>query len=692
MTAAVDQTAAAAAYERRKDRATRRSAQQVKSARDIGELPPVADPARREAARLSLRAFCESYQSATFCLPWSPDHLKVIAKLEQAILRGGLFAVAMPRGSGKTALCEAGCLWALLFGHRQFVALIGADATASEQSLESIRIELETNETLADDFPEVCYPIEKLDRVNQRRLLYHGRSVRVRMSVDEIVLPDLPNSASASAIIRVAGITGRVRGMKAKRTDGRTVRPDLAVIDDPQTDESANSLTQCASRKRVISGAVLGLAGPGRKIAAVMPCTVIQPGDLADEFLDAKLHPQWQGERCKALYSLPDDTQWWQEVYRPVLDASHRAGRGITDATELYRANRARADKGAVVGWEHRFEDDEASAIQSAMNLYLRDEVAFFAEHQNDPRPIHKPRENEIKSEEIAARCAGFERGALPAAAQRLTAMIDVQDRVLYWCVCAWQENFTGWVVDYGTYPDQRRLHFSYADARHVLADYVRVDGVESQIYGGLDALAPSLLNREFRREDSALLTVERLLIDANYRTDTIYSWCRASRWPTIVTPSHGRYVGAGSHSFGEYKPKPGDRVGLNWRLPNVQGRRSSRYVLFDANFWKSFIADRLRVGMGGVGALALFGSNAAAHRLFAEHCTAETPDRKTSEKTGRTCDEWTMKPGRADNHWWDTLVGCAVGASMQGCALPGQAMSSVGARRKVALPGRASA
>ena len=38
----------------------------------------------------------------------------------------------------------------------------------------------------------------------------------------------------------------------------------------------------------------------------------------------------------------------------------------------------------------------------------------------------------------------------------------------------------------------------------------------------------------------------------------------------------------------------------------------------------------------------------------------------------GRRVDEWKLRPGVADNHWWDCLVGRAVAASMQGVALEG--------------------
>ena len=93
--------------------------------------------------------------------------------------------------------------------------------------------------------------------------------------------------------------------MKFKRPDGKTVRPSLVVLDDPQTDESARSLSQCANREAILAGAVLGLGGPGKKISGIMPCTVIRPGDMADNILDRDKHPEWNGERTRMVYSFP---------------------------------------------------------------------------------------------------------------------------------------------------------------------------------------------------------------------------------------------------------------------------------------------------------------------------------------------------------------------------------------------------
>ena len=73
--------------------------------------------------------------------------------------------------------------------------------------------------------------------------------------------------------------------------------------------------------------------------------------------------------------------------------------------------------------------------------------------------------------------------------------------------------------------------------------------------------------------------------------------------------------------------------------MPNVHGKRAVRHVVFDTNYWKSFVHARLAVPMGDRGCLSLFGDKPEQHRLFAEHLTAEY--RVKTEGRGRTVDEW---------------------------------------------------
>jgi len=674
-------------YEALKEAARARNAELSASGRDIGAIPEVVDPQRKARAATDFRFFCETYFPATFCLPWSDDHLKVIAKIEQAVLRGGLFAMAMPRGSGKTTLAETACIWAMLTGARQFVCLIGSDAGHARSMLESIKVEFETNEQLLEDYPEAVFPIHALERIHNRAKgqLCQGKHTRIVWTADEIVLPTIPNSQASGAIIRVAGIESRIRGMKYKRADGRALRPSLVVLDDPQTDESARSKPQTRARMDTLNGAILNLAGPGQKISGIMPCTVIRPGDMADEILDRDKHPAWQGERTQLVYAFPDSQKLW-ETYAQIRSDSFRNDGDGHEATEFYRQHQAEMDAGAAVAWPQRHNEDELSALQHAMNLRLQDERAFWAEYQNEPLPEDDDDGDQLTADAIAAKTNGYPRSYVAVGASHLTMFIDVQGKLLFYAVVAWEEDFTGYVVDYGAYPDQQRRYFTLREAQKTLGRAAPGAGLEGAIYAGLERLTDDYLSRNWRRDDGADLRIERCLIDANWgqSTDVVYQFCRQSSHAALVMPSHGRYVGASSVPFSEYKRKRGERVGHHWRIPNVQGRRQVRHVLLDTNYWKSFIHARLAVAMGDPGCLSLFGRQGIEHQLLADHLTAEY--RVRTEARGRTVDEWKLRPGGRDNHWFDCLVGTAVAASIQGAVLPGTDAQAAPTRQRIRL------
>lgn len=659
-------------YDAMREAAASRNRDAALSGRDIGEIPPVSDPVRKARARLDAEFFLLTYFPLTFCLALSADHRTAIRKAMTAILEGGLFALAMPRGSGKTTIAECLCIWAALYGHRKFILLIGASESKALELLDSIKTELDGNELLLADFPEACHAIAALDGIANRckGQLHAGKRTHIEWQKKVIVLPCIDGSAASGVIIKVAGITGAVRGSKFKRHDGVSVRPDLVIPDDPQTDSSARSKNQCTKRENILAGAVLGLAGPGKKIAGIMPCTVIRTGDVADNILDRAKHPEWNGERTKMVYKFPTNETLWTQ-YADVRGDSLRAERGLTDATAFYIANRTAMDEGAVVGWPERFNHDEASALQHAMNLRLQDEAAFFAEYQNEPLAEKNADTDVLTAEQIARKLNGMARLIVPIGAQHLTAFIDVQGKLLYYMVVAWASDFTGNIVDYGSFPDQHRPYFTLRDAQHTLKAETAGAGQEGAIYAGLQLLTGALFKSVFKRDDGADMKIERCMIDANWGTctDVVYQFCRESPHAALLLPSHGRYVGAGGKPFSDYTKKTGDRVGHNWRIPNVQGKRAIRHALFDTNYWKTFVHARLAVPLGDKGCLSLWGRDSGLHRLLAEHLTAEF--RTKTEGRGRTVDEWKLRPEQFDNHWFDCLVGCAVAASMQGAALP---------------------
>jgi phage terminase large subunit GpA-like protein len=414
---------------------------------------------------------------------------------------------------------------------------------------------------------------------------------------------------------------------------------------------------------------LLGLAGPGQKISGIMPCTVIRPGDMADRILDRDKHPQWQGNRTKMVYAFPTNEKLWDD-YARIRSESLRAERGLLNATEFYRKHQTEMDAGAQIAWPERFNHDELSAIQHAMNLKLQNEAAFYAEYQNEPLPEAVPFTTLLSADEIAMKINRLGRFLVPKACTQLTSFIDVQGALLYYLVCAWEEDFTGYIVDYGAYPDQRRHYFSLRDANPTLADKAPNAGLEGSIYQGLETLCDQLLDREWSRDGGGTTRISRCLIDANWgaSTDVVYQFCRQSIHAATLMPSHGKFIGAASIPFAEYKRQPGDRLGHHWRIPSTAGKRVVKHMIIDTNYWKSFLFARLVVSLGDRSCLSLYGTMPDHHRLLAEHLTAEYP--VTTSGRGRTLEEWKQRPNHPDNHWLDCLVGCAAAASMQGCEL----------------------
>lgn len=683
----------ASQYEVHKAKMAERQRRIALAARDIANgswVRPPVDAARRAKNSESFLGFCTDYFPETFKLKFSDDHLKVISRIESAVLRGELFALAMPRGSGKTTLCEIACIWAMIYGHRDFVCLIGAEQNSAHEMLNAIRVELENNDALDEDFSEITGPIRAMEGISQRASgqLFNGERTNILWTADQLSLPSLPSLAwfdgkpppGGGAIVRVAGITGRVRGMKAKLPDGRTVRPSLVLVDDPQSDESARSPSQCATREAILAGAVLGLAGPGKRIAGLCTVTVVRPDDMADRILDRNRHPEWQGERTRLVYSWPSRMDLWGEYWELRRDGQ-RAGEGTKAADAFYAENRADMDEGAKVAWPERKHDEELSALQHAMNLRCdRGEAAFASEFQNDPLPDQSSDLELMTAHDVATKLNGHPQLEIPLNCEFVTVFIDVQQAVLWYTVVAWAKNFTGHIVDYGTWPDQRRTYFILRDAKDTIQGRYPSDGLERQLFVALETLCGELQAKKYVREDGLRMRLDQIMIDANWglSTETVYQFCRVHGQAGLIMPSHGRYVGAAGNPFSEYTKKAGDRIGVNWRMPALGKHRSIRHVVYDTNFWKSFLLARLRSPLATAGCLSL--NNGRDHGMIADHLTSESPVRVAARN--RTVDEWQLLPGR-DNHWLDCAVGCCVLGSILGCETTG-AEKVVGRQRRV--------
>lgn len=656
------------AYEEQKRRAAAHSRKISAAGRDIGPIPAIKDKKLREDCRLDFKKFCEEYFPLSFPLEWSIDHLKAIDKIEKAVLHGGQLALAMPRGEGKTTLTIIACIWALLYGHRRYLALIAATEPASLDMMDSIKSELENNAKLGRDFPEVCFPITKLEGKSQLAggQTCEGTPTKIGWGAKELRLPVIDGSVCSGSIIKTTGITGHIRGYLKKLKSGESLRPDLVVIDDPQTDESAKSIMQNIDRLKLINGAILGLAGPGKKIAAFMPCTVIAEGDMVDQILDHNKYPDWQGQRTKMVLSFPTNEELWDKYERIRSESFERFG-DIRLATQFYKENREAMDEGCVVSWEARYNHDEVSAIQHAMNLKLRDEFTFWAEYQNEPKNETLGDIELVTSKHIAKKVNHFHRYVIPFEATRLTCGMDVQKKLLYYSVTAWDENGNGAVIDYGVFPKQNRTYFTLKDSKKTYLDMIPGGGFTEQLNAALEECVPLIMDRTYLDSNDVEMQIDRMLIDANWHdsTKTVYEYIRRSSYGNRLRPSHGRPYPATRAPMSEAKEKKGEKKGLNWVITYPASKQTIRYVAFDANYWKSWLEDRMRVSMGGNACLTLFGDNPDRHTMFCDQMTAEYILPVTAN--GRTVHEWKEYPNKPDNHWKDTMVLCCIGASIAG-------------------------
>jgi phage terminase large subunit GpA-like protein len=312
-------------------------------------------------------------------------------------------------------------------------------------------------------------------------------------------------------------------------------------------------------------------------------------------------------------------------------------------------------------------------------------DAVFFAEFQNDPAAGLVGTEDGILHTDLTCKLTRQARGAVPPGTEVLTAFIDVQGKALFYMVVAWARNMTGAIIDYGCEPEQPMRYFTLREVQKTLLKAAPGCGLEAAIRAALDRLTARLLGRAWTVERNGVpLRIEKCLVDAGWgeTSDLVYEFCRNSPHAAVLMPSKGVGISAGRTPLGEWNRAPGDRIGLNWRVPAMAGRRHCRHVLFDTNFWKSCVAARIKTAYGDPGSMYLYGEDAEPHRLLLDHLSSERPTLVTAN--GRSATQWELITVGRDNHWWDCLVGAAVGANMLRITPPG--LATQGVRERVSL------
>lgn len=195
-------------------------------------------------------------------------------------------AYVAPRGSGKsTSLFLVIPLWAACHGHVRFVAAFSSSATQAQDHLAGFRRELQSNQLLRTDYPDLCEPARKAN----------GTSV-----ADSQALLFTKSSFSFAA----RGIETEVLGL----VDPENRRPDMLLLDDIEGEEGAG-YSAYQAKKRLIT-MLDGVLPMNDRAHVRLVGTVNLPGGILDvltkSVTEAGEPARWIGEeRFRVTYFPP---------------------------------------------------------------------------------------------------------------------------------------------------------------------------------------------------------------------------------------------------------------------------------------------------------------------------------------------------------------------------------------------------
>lgn len=653
------------AYERHKQRAAERQAEIARAGRDIGAIPECADPDLKERMKNDLALFLKTCLPDSFCLPFSKNHKRMIPYFQSAFTKGEQVVFAAPRAEGKTTFSEGVSLWALLNGYTKFLIYVGASKEAAMESFESIRTELESNEKLVAYYPEIVYPIQKLEGQANRAKgqLTEGKKTNIVWKADKIVLPTVEGSIASGSIFIACGYDGRLRGRHYKTADGQYLRPTAIIFDDVQKDKTGRNPANAEHLEQILKGVVKFLGKRGDKLTILVPGTRLNSTCFMSRMLDRKRNPSYQGLLMRAVYQFPKNLNLWKDYWDIWKEEAERLEQlpeppdniwtaAKEKAQEFYRTHFDEMNEGAEISWPENKAPGDLTGLQSLMNLYLEDEAVFMCELQNEPQD-QSAAEKVLTPEVLFKKIINIKRGVIPINANRLTCGMDLQLNLIYWLVCAWGDGFSGHVVDWGTFPAQPYADFTTENAPVKLSDVFPGLSYEGQLYQGLAQICPALYAKTWTREDGAELKIERGLIDANWSrtTETVLTYLH--RTPELpIYPSRGKKPGTGS--FYPPKNKMASKTAYSF-LTRLQPGELKQTVWIDTNKAKSAALGGLYKPQGERGTITLPTTKRVDYENLFDHFTSQYIEKwQTGELQ---FDIWKIKPGRTEDHWWDCLT-----------------------------------
>ncbi|WP_051283884.1 phage terminase large subunit [Desulforegula conservatrix] len=305
---------------------------------------------RRKRAASDLEFFGKTYFPHYLQKPNSKLHKYMYERFAKMILtahetgEGDKEADAAPRGNAKSTTGTLILpLWCTAFGYRRFIVLVSDTATQAFDFLAFIKTELEFNERLKQDFPEIC-----------------GEGSIWR--TDNIVTANGVRMAARGAGQKLRGLRHGAR------------RPDLVIGDDLENDESVVSPDQRAKLEQWFFRALMKIGKP--YTVYIVVGTILHYDSLLSKLLKK---PGWKGRKFKSVISW-SKSKLWDEWISIFTDARLEKEEAEAKADAYFKEHMEEMLEGAEVLWP------EEEPYYYLMKMRVSDGPAHFdSEKQNEP-------------------------------------------------------------------------------------------------------------------------------------------------------------------------------------------------------------------------------------------------------------------------------------------------------------------
>jgi hypothetical protein len=595
-----------------------------------------ADPARVADLEGDPARWLRYYLPEAYYRPFDRPHTEIIAGVMRAHETGGRFAVAAPRGSGKSVVLWGLVLYLKLTGKQMFpVCLPWADK--EKKSVFTFWSKaLCFNERLAEDYPRYCDPFRHCKGVSQRMLSQTwqdtGESVGARLQVGDgrIVF------AAGLGAIGGSTINGNPRGLNLPQEDGSVLRPTLALIDDPQDHKTAKSKMLVDDAISMIDCDVAGIGDAGRDLPMLIAANCIRTDDVMAHYLQAD---GWVGLRVPCVVRWPrgwDDpksaarvlwAEWW-DVFRG----------DEAEGLAFYREHREEMVTDMELSIPNAFKIDEKTpdACYGAMRKYHKmGHEAFWSEQQQTPLAREaEAGPYELRASHIVKRTdPGRAPGVVPDGVVSVVAAVDLNPSYGFtWGVVGFAPDQTAAVLAYGV----------YRDAPLPIPGDTPATERARRVYDALAGLVRRLAGLNCKPE---LVGIDASGADFDAVLRFAAESVKVAGLPTVGMTGRG---------WKAYRPYGRSVLGVpreKCHMATDQGRPPRKWLVFQADYWRE-VSQKAWLGeAGGPGTASLpagVGGAAGVHIEFAEQVAREQLQGR-QEIAGQMVWVWHTQPGPHD-------------------------------------------